>query len=90
MKHHYHLSLRKTGADGERLGEDIVFDFPSHDDIAGIIDKVRQKKLFGEDEIAAFCVGLKLFSGVMLNHRNEPLFAEFSQHFGEFMKTLKS
>jgi len=25
----------------------------------------------------------------MLEHRNHPLFAEFAQHFGQFMRSLK-
>ena len=37
----------------------------------------------------SFAVGLKLFSEVMLEHKNFPLFKDFMPHFGQFMKALK-
>ena len=37
----------------------------------------------------SFAVGLKLFSEVMLEHRDHPLFQEFLPQFGQFMKNLK-
>ena len=43
-----------------------------------------------DDEAAkSFAVGLKLFSEVMLEHKNLPLFKDFMPHFGQFMKALK-
>ncbi|MCB5189566.1 DUF3861 domain-containing protein [Methylobacillus arboreus] len=38
---------------------------------------------------AQWRTGLKLFSEVMLEHRNHPLFLAFQPHFKEFMKELK-
>jgi len=91
MKHMYAAEVTELTPSGEpgtpenRLG----FKFQSHDDLLEIVAKVGEKQLFSEEQTKAFCVGLKLFSGVMLENRSNPLFAEFSPHFGEFMKKLK-
>ncbi|WP_041794733.1 DUF3861 domain-containing protein [Pararhodospirillum photometricum] len=66
------------------------FEVRTHDDLKEIIGKVSAKGWFDEEETKAFCVGLKLFSGVMLKHRQHSLFAEFLAPFGAFMKTLKT
>lgn len=88
MKYKYHLVVSEN--ESEKSGENIEFDFSSHDNLLEIIEKIGKKNIFTEEEGKTFCVGLKLFSGVMLEHRTDPLFAEFSQHFGQFMKKLKA
>jgi hypothetical protein len=60
----------------------------NHDDIFKIIDRIKSRgDLQGYEE--AFAVGLKLFSEVMLENKDHPLFSEFKPHFMDFMKQLK-
>jgi hypothetical protein len=52
---------------------------------------MQQKEIFNSKEQSVeFAIGLKMFSEVMLKHRTNQLFAEFSPAFREFMKKLKS
>ncbi|MFV7706826.1 DUF3861 domain-containing protein [Shewanella algae] len=67
----------------------LKFEVGNHDDIFAIVDKIKQRQDFDEDQAAAFAVGLKLFSEVMLEQRKNPLFDEFRPHFMQFMKQLK-
>ncbi|MGI2860229.1 DUF3861 domain-containing protein [Shewanella algae] len=67
----------------------LKFEVGNHDDIFAIVDKIKQLQDFDEDQAAAFAVGLKLFSEVMLEQRKNPLFDEFRPHFMQFMKQLK-
>ena len=93
MRHHYAVTIadRTPRADGANPAPDLGFSFESHDDLNQIVERVRGKALFGaEDETKAFCVGLKLLGGVLLQHRDEALFKDFAGAFGGFMKTLKS
>ncbi len=61
----------------------------NHDDILNIVDKVRQRGDLPEADATAFAIGLKLFSEVMLQNRQLPLFADFAPHFKQFMQQLK-
>jgi hypothetical protein len=93
MRHSYAVTIadRTPPAEGANPNPDLGFSFESHDDLAQIVERVRGKALLGtEDETKAFCVGLKLLGGVLLQHRDEALFKEFASAFGGFMKTLKS
>lgn len=93
MRHHYAITIADQAprAEGVNAAPDLGFSFESHDDLNQIVDRVRGKALFGRDnETKAFCVGLKLLGGVLLQHRDEALFKEFAGAFGAFMKTLKA
>ena len=67
----------------------LQFKVANHDDIFKIISILQNSKLLDEESIKAFVVGLKLFSEVMLENKDLPLFKEFMPDFGKFMKTLK-
>lgn len=78
-----------NGEAGNR--EPIEIEFTNHDEVFGIIDRLRQKNPFGDTEKAAqFALGLKLFSEVMIKNRSHPLFEDLLPPFGEFMKKLKA
>ena len=63
----------------------------NHDELFSIIDRIQEKDPFGDKQQAAeFALGLKLFSEVMLKHRDHPLFEELKPAFQPFMKRLKS
>ncbi len=67
----------------------IVFDFACHDDVKQIIDRVGVIEGLDQQQTQSFVIGLKMLGEVMLENRKHPLFAEFSGHFGHFMKKLK-
>ncbi len=77
---------------GEPLNaEPLSFEVENHDEILSIVNRITARDDLGFDEqkSAAFAVGLKLFSEVMMEHRKDPLFAPLRDPFREFMMTLK-
>ena len=90
----YQLSLQLVSlASGEAPAQEksTKFLFDNHDELFGIIEKVQNKNIFNNKQQAAeFAIGLKMFSEVMLKHRNYPLFEELLPAFGSFMKRLKT
>jgi len=80
--------LNKEGQDisGD---EHIIFDFECHDDLKEILNRVGVIEGLSQQQTQSFAIGLKMLGEVMLENRKHPLFAEFSPHFGLFMKTLK-
>lgn len=87
MPHSYRITVEPQSS---RQDEAFTFEADSHDDLLEIIERIRAKNLLPPDQIESFCVGLKLFGGVMLKNRKDPLFADFGTAFGDFMKKLKS
>ncbi|CCH53209.1 hypothetical protein BN8_02286 [Fibrisoma limi BUZ 3] len=88
----YHLTLTlQQYANGQsEPPRALAFDFTNHDELFDIIDRIRAKDPFGDPSQATeFALGLKLFSEVMIRHRNHPLFEELGPAFGSFMKRLK-
>ncbi|QKJ86393.1 DUF3861 domain-containing protein [Paramixta manurensis] len=69
----------------------LQFEVENHDDILAIVERLRQREDldFGADDSAAFGVGLKLFSEVMLENRKHPVFTPLRDAFREFMVGLK-
>lgn len=70
-------------------GASLGFLAQCHDDIAGIVARVRNRGDLAADESAAMAVGLKLLGEVALQHRHEPLFAELGPQLGAFTQKLK-
>lgn len=87
MSNSYHVTVQSTQP--ENPGS-LAFDLTSHEDILALVEAVKAKGLFSPQETETFVVGLKLFTSVLLPHRQEPLFADFAPHFGQWMKKLKS
>ncbi|MEY4641268.1 MAG: hypothetical protein RLZZ227_1262 [Pseudomonadota bacterium] len=67
----------------------LQFDVKNHDDLPAIVEKVKAKGLFDDNEATAFAIGLKLFREVMLNNRGNAVFQQLDPHFSEFMKAFK-
>jgi hypothetical protein len=90
-QHRYRFTLEHlTDAEGARsTHEPLQFDVGNHDDIIAIVRRMRSRGDFDEQSATAFAVGLKLFSEVMLEQKDHPLFASFRPHFQQFMKELK-
>ena len=88
----YSINLKELALKDESVAEkNLEFEFENHDNIFNIIDILKAKNLFDNDnESVEFAVGLKLFSEVMLKNRKHELFEDFFPHFSDFMKKLKS
>jgi hypothetical protein len=89
----YHLTLElKEYANGETQPPKLLaFDFGNHDEVFSISERLREKDPFNDqDQATEFALGLKLFSEVMIKHRNNPIFEELKEAFPLFMKRLKS
>jgi len=79
-----------TGAKGERVeGRSLSFEAANHDDILGIVSRMRERLPFDSDTVASLAVGFKLFSEVALMHRDDPMFGEIRPALGEFIRSLK-
>ncbi len=76
---------------GEPIREaPLSFETVNHDELLGLVQRVRQRGEFDEDTAASLLIGLKLFSEVMLHNKEKPLFAPLLPHFREFMKRFKN
>ena len=91
-QHQYHVSVQHLAdAKGQpsNYSENIEFNVGNHDDIFEIVERLKKADFFDDETTKSFGVGLKLFSEVMLENRDHPLFQEFLPQFGQFMKNLK-
>lgn len=88
----YSINLKELALKDESVAEkNLEFEFENHDNIFNIIDILKAKNLFDNDnESVEFAIGLKLFSEVMLKNRKHELFEDFFPHFSDFMKKLKA
>jgi hypothetical protein len=79
-----------TNGKGEPTeGQALSFEAANHEDILGIVERMRARLPFDEDTIASLGVGLKLFSGVTLAQRHDPMFAMIELALKEFSRDLK-
>ena len=91
-QHQYHVTvqhLKDAKGQASTYTERLEFYTWNHDDILEIVERLKKAELFDDQTTKSFAVGLKLFSEVMLEHREHPLFEDFVPQFGQFMKTLK-
>ena len=73
------------------LPQPLHLEFNNHDEIFNIIERVKQKNLFANDEQSTeFALGLKLFSEVMLKNRQHPIFEDLLPAFKVFMEKFKA
>lgn len=89
--HRYRIRVEALTCD-ERLDREtaLSFEVASHDDVLGIVHRVNAANAFDRNEAIALAVGLKLFTGVMLRHRHDPLFAEVRPALRVFIGNLKA
>ena len=78
----------QPGAEGE--ARSLSFFALDRDDILAIVDTVRAHHNYNASTAASLAVGLKLFTAVMLEHRNDPLFKPLREPMREFIHLLKS
>jgi hypothetical protein len=90
-KYYLTLSLKEYANGETEPAKELGIQFDNHDEIFGIIEKIKDKNIFEDsNEAAQFALGLKLFSEIKLKHRKNPLFDELNEVFPVFMKKLKS
>ena len=91
-QHQYHVTvqhLKNAKGEASTYTERLEFYAGNHDDIFEIVERLKKADFFDDETTKYFGVGLKLFSEVMLENRDHPLFQEFLPQFGQFMKNLK-
>lgn len=90
-KYYLTLSLKEYANGETQPAKELGIEFDNHDEIFGIIQKMKDKNLFDSpSEATQFAIGLKLFSEIKLKYHNNPLFEELNEVFPVFMKKLKS
>ena len=90
--HHYRITVEHLSdphGNAPNPPASLQFDAANHDELLGIIERIRAREEFDADTSASFALGLKLLGEVMLTHRDHPLFTELGPAFGQFMKRLK-
>jgi hypothetical protein len=89
--HRYRFRVEALTCDESPDGENALsFEVASHDDVLAIVHRVNAANAFDQNEAMALAVGLKLFTGVMLRHRHDPLFADIQPAMRVFIGNLKA
>ena len=89
--HNFRITLEYTGGKKEAdPPAPLSFEAGNHDDIFEIIARVRAAGRFEHDEAAALALGMKLFSEVMLAHRDDPLFAPIAAAYRDYIAAFKA
>lgn len=90
-KYHIQLSpVSDKNDNSDNLPVPLDFDFENHDDIFSIISFLEESQHFKDkQQTTEFAVGLKLFSGVLMQNKDSELFKDFFPAFVSFMKKLK-
>ncbi len=67
----------------------ITFDITLHEDVFNIIGKLQEKGKIPSNDAAAFGLGLKLFTEVILKNKDCDLCASLRPHLTQIMKEIK-
>ena len=91
MKNHtYRIIVEELSHDDGNVPEaPLQFEIHTHEDLFGIIGKIKAREDFPADTALPFGVGLKLFSEVVRTHRDTAPFSEIAPHLGNIMKAVK-
>ncbi len=89
--HRYRVTIEHVGTprDGLPIQPALRFETVNHDEIIAIVERIRASGQYAEDEAASLGIGLKLFSEVMLQRRDDPLFAALQPALRAFIGGLK-
>ena len=81
MKQHTYEVTLKHIADAQgnpsTYADTLSFNSYNHDDIFKVLQMIKNSQILDDEAAKPFAVGLKLFSEVMLEHKNLPLFKDF-------------
>lgn len=92
-RHRYRVTLEhlSDAREGSVHRVPLQFEVEDRDDIIAVVAWLRDRGDFSDPgTAAAFGVGLKLFGGVLLANRDDPLFSALLQHLYQFVKALKA
>lgn len=67
----------------------LIFTVNNHDDLFDIVARMKSRNDFSEDEAAALAIGIKLVGEVMLNNKDNELFAPIRSGFAALIRGLK-
>jgi hypothetical protein len=89
--HQYRVTLEYLGGKhaGPEKHEPLSFDTYNHDDLFEIIHNVQVAEMFDADTSAALALGMKLFSEVMLKHRDDPMFEPLLGAYRDYITLFK-
>jgi hypothetical protein len=89
--HRYRVTIEHVGTprDGLERQAPLVFETVNHDEIIGIVQRIRASGQYSEDEAASLGIGLKLFAEVMLKRKDDPLFKALRPAISSFIGGLK-
>jgi hypothetical protein len=89
--HQYRITLEYLGGRhaGPELHAPLRFEVGNHDDLFAIIDKVRHADMLDAETSAALALGMKLFSEVMLQHKQDPMFAPMLAAYLDYITVFK-
>jgi len=90
-KYHYEITIKSldSAEEGKEPEKPVTFDVENHDNVFAVIRRTRKRLHFDDATATSFAVGLKLMTEVLLENRNDALFAELKPALVEFMKKLK-
>lgn len=90
--HRYRITIEHIAnpKDADELHLPLMFEASNHDELLGIVDRVRAHSGFTADEAAQLAVSLKLLGELMLKHRHDPLFDELRDPYRVFIGKVKS
>lgn len=80
----YKITVEEVAGD-----QQLVFETEQKENILEIAEKLKHHSDFDEEDAVALGIGLKLFSGVMMKNKNNPIFKDLLPSFKTFMKGLK-
>ena len=88
--HRYRITVEPLDA-GAHSDTPFSFEAVSHDELCGIVERVRASGRWDADTAAQLAVGLKLFGEVLLQERKSELFTPLSEGpFKDFMQGFKA
>lgn len=89
--HRYRVTIEHVGTprEGVEIQPALVFETVNHDEIIGIVERIRASGHYEQDEAASLGIGLKLFSEVMLKRKDDPLFTALRPAIRAFIGGLK-
>ena len=87
-KFRYKITVEPIGKGAESEGP-ISLEIENHDNIIAIVKHLQARTDIQDGSEESLAVGLKLFSNVLLTHKDNPLFEPLVPHFKAFMQRLK-
>ncbi|MEN3929587.1 DUF3861 domain-containing protein [Microvirga sp. W0021] len=91
-QNHYKITVEQQhDKDGNAVsGKQIAFNARNHDDLLFVVEKIKGLNIANAEDSTAMAVGLKLFTEIVLENKNEPVFKELFPLVRDIMQHIKS